>query len=199
MYHSKCYLWSLPCIRHILELPDEPTTTRQQPQQYNVNVGILTDASNYQSTAVRIVLQESRKYSLHQSAIFIGLSSNIKHRIRIVKMSSGFVTESELAEVRKQRQEEWERVRQPDQPIGNFHLYLFISQQLKEHTTIEMPMESNIVSNIRYHSVRNHRKCCVYDDICYFRQPQNQQSALKRFMIHARCSSDWRSRRTRRI
>lgn len=32
-------------------------------------------------------------------------------------MSSGFVTESEAAEARKRRQEEWERVRQPDDPM----------------------------------------------------------------------------------
>lgn len=34
-------------------------------------------------------------------------------------MSSGFVTETELAEARQKRQEEWEKVRQPDQPLGN--------------------------------------------------------------------------------
>lgn len=34
------------------------------------------------------------------------------------KMSSGFVTETELAEARKKRQEEWEKVRQPDEPLG---------------------------------------------------------------------------------
>lgn len=33
-------------------------------------------------------------------------------------MSSGFVTESEIAEARQKRQEEWEKVRQPDQPLG---------------------------------------------------------------------------------
>lgn len=33
-------------------------------------------------------------------------------------MSSGFVTESELTEARQKRQEEWEKVRQPDQPLG---------------------------------------------------------------------------------
>lgn len=32
-------------------------------------------------------------------------------------MSSGFVTESEINEARKLRQEEWEKVRQPDQPL----------------------------------------------------------------------------------
>ncbi|CAD7011306.1 protein FAM192A [Ceratitis capitata] len=32
-------------------------------------------------------------------------------------MSSGFVTETEAAEARKRRQEEWERVRTPDQPL----------------------------------------------------------------------------------
>lgn len=33
-------------------------------------------------------------------------------------MSSGFVTEAELEEARRVRQEEWERVRKPDQPVG---------------------------------------------------------------------------------
>lgn len=33
-------------------------------------------------------------------------------------MSSGFITESEVAEARKKRQEEWEKVRQPDEPMG---------------------------------------------------------------------------------
>lgn len=33
-------------------------------------------------------------------------------------MSSGFVTETEIAEARRIRQEEWDRVRQADQPLG---------------------------------------------------------------------------------
>lgn len=33
-------------------------------------------------------------------------------------MSSGFITETELSEARQKRQEEWEKVRQPDQPLG---------------------------------------------------------------------------------
>lgn len=33
-------------------------------------------------------------------------------------MSSGFVTEAEVQEARRIRQEEWEKVRKPDQPIG---------------------------------------------------------------------------------
>lgn len=33
-------------------------------------------------------------------------------------MSSGFVSETELAEARKKRQEEWEKVRRPDDPEG---------------------------------------------------------------------------------
>lgn len=50
-------------------------------------------------------------------------------------MSSGFITESELAEARKRRQEEWEKVRTADQPLGKIFLlhvqgcykwYLFI-------------------------------------------------------------------------
>ena len=30
-----------------------------------------------------------------------------------------FVTETELEEKRRKRQEEWEKVRQPNQPLGN--------------------------------------------------------------------------------
>jgi len=33
-------------------------------------------------------------------------------------MSSGFVTESEIEEQRKKRQEEWEKVRKADDPKG---------------------------------------------------------------------------------
>lgn len=35
-------------------------------------------------------------------------------------MSSGFVTESELIETRQRRQEEWEKVRKPDEPLGTY-------------------------------------------------------------------------------
>lgn len=35
-------------------------------------------------------------------------------------MSSGFITESELAEAKKKRQEEWEKVRKADDPLGLF-------------------------------------------------------------------------------
>lgn len=35
-------------------------------------------------------------------------------------MSSGFVSETELSEIRKRRQEEWDKVRAPDQPAGIF-------------------------------------------------------------------------------
>lgn len=39
-------------------------------------------------------------------------------------MSSGFITEAEIEERRRIRQEEWEKVRTPDQPIGKnrFHV-----------------------------------------------------------------------------
>lgn len=33
-------------------------------------------------------------------------------------MSSGFVTEQEAVEARQRRQEEWEKVRSADQPLG---------------------------------------------------------------------------------
>lgn len=40
------------------------------------------------------------------------------------KMSSGFISETEIAEKRKARQEEWEKVRKPDQPLGTLFFYL---------------------------------------------------------------------------
>lgn len=46
-------------------------------------------------------------------------------------MSSGFVTETELAEARKKRQEEWEKVRQPEDPIGNFDYKLIRASYIK--------------------------------------------------------------------
>lgn len=33
-------------------------------------------------------------------------------------MSSGFITEAEINEARQRRQEEWEKVRKPDDPLG---------------------------------------------------------------------------------
>lgn len=56
-------------------------------------------------------------------------------------MSSGFVTESEALEARKKRQEEWEKVRQPDQPLGmdNFfpHFYDRKKIERKHKLTID--------------------------------------------------------------
>lgn len=50
-------------------------------------------------------------------------------------MSSGFITETELAEIRKKRQEEWEKVRKADDPIGkmekvgkNKHILIFFAR-----------------------------------------------------------------------
>lgn len=39
-------------------------------------------------------------------------------------MSSGFVTETELAERRKIRQEEWDKVRTAEQPLGNEKIHV---------------------------------------------------------------------------
>lgn len=36
-------------------------------------------------------------------------------------MSSGFVSETELAERRRVRQEEWEKVRTAEQPLGKYN------------------------------------------------------------------------------
>lgn len=69
-------------------------------------------------------------------------------------MSSGFVTESELTEAREKRQAEWEKVRQPDQPMGKLfgtderhcstavHMYdlhfLWILQKCQKNHTIRV-------------------------------------------------------------
>lgn len=37
----------------------------------------------------------------------------------VTDMSSGFVSETELAERRRIRQEEWDKVRTAEQPLGN--------------------------------------------------------------------------------
>lgn len=43
-------------------------------------------------------------------------------------MSSGFITESEAAEIRQRRQDEWEKVRKADDPLGQYtqtsHLFV---------------------------------------------------------------------------
>jgi len=46
----------------------------------------------------------------------------------VTNMSSGFVSETELAERRRIRQEEWDKVRTAEQPLGNVlvHLHLVI-------------------------------------------------------------------------
>lgn len=41
-------------------------------------------------------------------------------------MSSGFISEAELAEQRKAKQEEWERVRTAEEPLGNLNLLRLI-------------------------------------------------------------------------
>lgn len=35
-------------------------------------------------------------------------------------MSSGFISEVEIAAAKQKRQAEWEKVRQPDEPLGKF-------------------------------------------------------------------------------
>lgn len=37
-------------------------------------------------------------------------------------MSSGFISEAEIAEQRRIRQEEWDRVRTADQPLGYYRI-----------------------------------------------------------------------------
>ena len=36
-----------------------------------------------------------------------------------------FVTEKDVEEVKQKRQEEWEKVRRPDQPLGEYLVYLY--------------------------------------------------------------------------
>lgn len=40
-------------------------------------------------------------------------------------MSSGFITETEVVEARKRRQEEWEKVRNADDPAGMLKKYIY--------------------------------------------------------------------------
>jgi len=42
-------------------------------------------------------------------------------------MSSGFISEAEIAEQRRMRQEEWERVRRADQPLGYIDDFVFFN------------------------------------------------------------------------
>jgi hypothetical protein len=42
-------------------------------------------------------------------------------------MSSGFISEAEIAEQRRMRQEEWERVRRADQPLGYIDDFIFFN------------------------------------------------------------------------
>lgn len=39
-------------------------------------------------------------------------------------MTDRFVSEKELDEAKKRRQQEWEEVRKPTDPIGSFYLYI---------------------------------------------------------------------------
>lgn len=53
-------------------------------------------------------------------------------------MSSGFVSESELAERRRVRQEEWEKVRQPNQPLGKQKLFVNLISKIMWKNLNEM-------------------------------------------------------------
>ncbi|XP_071639424.1 PSME3-interacting protein isoform X2 [Temnothorax longispinosus] len=63
-------------------------------------------------------LSFSRRTEKHQKtfASVVGCSSQVRY-LQAAKMSSGFISEAEIAEVRQRRQEEWDRVRNADQPI----------------------------------------------------------------------------------
>lgn len=46
-------------------------------------------------------------------------------------MSSGFISETEIVEARRRRQEEWEKVRTEDQPKGTYYFVGIHSQSNK--------------------------------------------------------------------
>lgn len=48
-----------------------------------------------------------------------------------VDLSRKFVSEAELDERRKKRQEEWEKVRKPDDPEGKKHKHLHTDSKLE--------------------------------------------------------------------
>jgi len=48
-------------------------------------------------------------------------------------MSSGFVSETELAERRRIRQEEWDKVRTAEQPLGNILVHLHLVLLIKKN------------------------------------------------------------------
>lgn len=74
-----------------------------------------------------------RSFHLHTFVSFscIAISNSLQfwfpREYNARNMSSGFVTESEIAEAREKRQAEWEKVRQADQPLGN-HWYWNLPQ-----------------------------------------------------------------------
>lgn len=42
-------------------------------------------------------------------------------------MSSGFISEVEIAAAKQKRQAEWEKVRQPDEPLGSFFFWFYVT------------------------------------------------------------------------
>lgn len=65
-------------------------------------------------------------------------------------MSSGFISEVEIAEKRKVRQEEWEKVRKPDQPIGKYTVFVLFVKQL---VTGKLRLSESINTNLKLTSV----------------------------------------------
>ena len=55
-----------------------------------------------------------------------------------------FVSEKQVEEVKKKRQEEWEKVRRPDQPLGKYkhtlwsQLVTLISTQITRHKLLDI-------------------------------------------------------------
>lgn len=64
-------------------------------------------------------------------------------------MSSGFISETEIVEARRRRQEEWDKVRTADQPqgeindnfLGNYSLTMLVKSLSKHNFKLPSPME----------------------------------------------------------
>lgn len=55
-----------------------------------------------------------------------------------------FVSEKQIEEVKKKRQEEWEKVRRPDQPLGKYKHTTLI------HTRLELARASEFLSSMSH-------------------------------------------------
>lgn len=92
-----------------------------------------------------------------------------------VDLSRKFVSETELDENRKKRQEEWEKVRKPEDPEG------------KKNTCTYTQMDPKPTKMFKY------RQLCIHPHVCLF----THQRLLRRSMTHVLSLSDCRSKKTK--